>query len=167
MGELTSRLQGSETLKIKLNSKQNMVKSTKKKKPRNMPRILRNLEPKNLRKNRNSKITLNPKSPKLSELFGDQYLAGSRAKQRSQAQTMSQKAKYLRRTFSRDTRQMTKRGPKWAKTLKGKQRQYLENIRRSNRKNRSIRVRTILKNQAIFEASQKNWHKVDNFRAGA
>lgn len=117
-------------------------------------------------KNRKSKITLNPKSPKFSELFDNQFLPESKNKHRKITQRNWEKTKNLKRAFSKDTHLATKRGPKWTKKLNGKQRIYLENIRQNNRKNRSIRVRTILKNQAIFEASQKNWHKIDNFRAG-
>jgi hypothetical protein len=44
---------------------------------------------------------------------------------------------------------------------------YISKKRKSNfQKNRSLRVKKILKNQKIFEVSQKHWYRLDNFRAG-
>jgi hypothetical protein len=162
--------QNSEEIQKKILKKKNIVN---KQKAKAVPSILRNFKKKQKNSERKkSKIVVNNNSPKFSELFDNRSIPKSISSQKFRFSNTNQPSKNnfeykIRKSDLLEQHLMrTKGNLQWMSNLNGKQKNYLKNIKENKKKNRSIRIRKILKNQAIFEASQKKWYKIDHFRAG-
>lgn len=142
----------------------------KKKKKRPIANILRNAKINKNQENRGSKVTFNNQSPKFSDLFDNRFFPKNHKKPRKKSRVkLSQirSNKSIKR-FQQSAENQRKFGLQ-------KKKNWLDNPKNPKpsvlapknhfQKNRNLRVETVLKNQEIFELSQKNWYKLDNFQA--